>query len=91
MTREEVQLCSTTPTTCVENRGQGRKGALAALRDAAVFKVVYGWGLRRTETSKLDLVDLRRNRQAPQFGRYGTLNVRYGKSSKGQPPRGGTC
>jgi integrase len=41
----------------------GRKGALAAYRDATLFKAVYGWGLRRTETSKLDLVD---------FGRSGT-------------------
>ncbi|MFJ1596130.1 hypothetical protein [Streptomyces sp. NPDC088261] len=34
-----------------------RKGALAAYRDATLFKVIYGWGLRRTETSKLDVVD----------------------------------
>ena len=30
-----------------------RKGALAAYRDATLFKVMYGWGLRRTETSRL--------------------------------------
>ncbi|MFE9882733.1 tyrosine-type recombinase/integrase [Streptomyces sp. NPDC005784] len=64
-----------------------RKGALAAYRDATLFKVVYGWGLRRTETSKLDLVDFGRNPKARQFGRYGTLNVRYGKAKRGQPPR----
>ena len=64
-----------------------RKGALAAYRDATLFKVIYGWGLRRTETSKLDLVDFGRNASAPQFGRYGTLNVRYGKAKRGQPPR----
>ncbi|NEA60816.1 tyrosine-type recombinase/integrase [Streptomyces sp. SID13666] len=64
-----------------------RKGALAAYRDATLFKVIYGWGLRRTETSKLDVVDFGRNPQARQFGRYGTLNVRYGKAKKGQPPR----
>jgi integrase/recombinase XerC len=44
-------------------------------------------GLRRTETSKLDLVDFGRNPAAPEFGRYGMLNVRYGKAKKGQPPR----
>lgn len=49
--------------------------------------MIYGWGLRRTETSKLDVVDFGRNPQARQFGRYGTLNVRYGKAKKGQPPR----
>jgi len=64
-----------------------RKGALAAYRDAVLFKVVYGWGLRRTDTSKLDLVDFGRNPAAPEFGRYGMLNVRYGKAKKGQPPR----
>ena len=38
-----------------------RKGALAAYRDATLFKVIYGWGLRRTETAKLDLGDRGRN------------------------------
>lgn len=65
----------------------GRKGALAAYRDATLFKVLYGWGLRRTEASKLDLVDFGRNPAAPEFGRFGMLNVRYGKAKRGQPPR----
>jgi integrase/recombinase XerC len=64
-----------------------RKGALAAYRDATLFKVLYGWGLRRTEASKLDLVDFGRNPAAPEFGRFGMLNVRYGKAKRGQPPR----
>ncbi len=64
-----------------------RKGVLAAYRDATLFKVMYGWGLRRTETSKLDVVDWGRNPAAPQFGRYGMLHVRYGKAKRGQPPR----
>jgi site-specific recombinase XerD len=64
-----------------------RKGALAAYRDATLFKVMYGWGLRRTETSKLDLADWGRNPAAPEFGRFGTLHVRYGKAKRGQPPR----
>jgi site-specific recombinase XerD len=68
-------------------RGQGRKGALAALRDGAVLKTVYAYGTRRTETSRLDLTDLRRNRKAPQFRGYGSLMVRYGKASKGSPPK----
>ena len=65
----------------------GRKGALAAYRDASVFKVIYGWGLRRREAAKLDMVDWARNPQAPQFGRFGSLSVRYGKAKRGQPPR----
>jgi len=64
-----------------------RKGALAAYRDATLFKVMYGWGLRRTETAKLDLVDWGRNSAASEFGRYGSLHVRYGKAKRGQPPR----
>jgi site-specific recombinase XerD len=68
-------------------RGQGRKGALCALRDAAVLKTVYGFGLRRTESSRLDLVDLRRNRKAPQFGGFGAAMVRFGKAQSGSPPK----
>jgi site-specific recombinase XerD len=64
-----------------------RKGVLAAYRDATLFKVVYAWGLRRTETSKLDVADWGRNPAAPEFGRYGMLHVRYGKAVRGQPPR----
>ncbi len=64
-----------------------RKGALAAYRDATLFKVVYGWGLRRTETAKLDLADWGRNPAAAEFGRFGMLHVRYGKAVRGQPPR----
>src|SRR5258708_30139353 len=64
-----------------------RKGVLAAYRDATLFKVIYGWGLRRTETAKLDLLDWGRNPAAAEFGRYGMLHVRYGKAVRGQPPR----
>lgn len=66
---------------------QGRKGALCAARDAAVLKTVYAFGLRRRETSRLDLVDLRSNRKAPQFGEFGSVMVRYGKGPKGAPPK----
>jgi integrase len=44
-------------------RQRGRKGSLCALRDAVELKTVYAFGLRRTEASKLDLVDLRRNQR----------------------------
>lgn len=64
-----------------------RKGALAAYRDATLFKVMYGWGLRRTEAAKLDVADWGRNPAAPEFDRYGMLHVRYGKAKRGQPPR----
>jgi integrase/recombinase XerC len=87
-TREELQRFLDYADDQVERAVRsGRKGALAAYRDATIFKVIYGWGLRRTETARLDVADFGRNPRAPQFGRYGTLHVRYGKAKRGQPPR----
>jgi site-specific recombinase XerD len=87
-TREELQRFFDFADDQVERAARsGRKGTLAAYRDATIFKVMYGWGLRRTETSKLDLVDWGRNPAAAEFGRYGLLNVRYGKAKRGQRPR----
>jgi integrase/recombinase XerC len=58
MTREELQRFFDYADDQVGRAaGSGRKGALAAYRDATVFKVMYGWGLRCTETSKLDVTD----------------------------------
>ncbi|MYR73667.1 MULTISPECIES: tyrosine-type recombinase/integrase [unclassified Streptomyces] len=88
LTYDEVQaLFDAADARPSKIRGQGRKGALCALRDAAVLKAVYAFGTRRTETSKLDLVDLRRSRKAPKYGAYGSLMVRFGKASKGAPPK----
>lgn len=87
-TREELQRFLDYADDQVDRAVRAkRKGALAAYRDATLLKVIYGWGLRRTETSKLDLVDWGRNPKAAEFGRYGTLHVRYGKAKRGQPPR----
>jgi len=49
-------------------RALRRKGSLAALRDGALFKVAYAWGLRRTELIRLDTYDLLRNPRQPRFG-----------------------
>lgn len=65
----------------------GRKGWLAAFRDAVLFKTVYAFGLRRREATMLEIADLSANPHAAQFGRYGALSVRYGKAMKGSPPR----
>lgn len=65
----------------------GRKGWLAAFRDATLFKTIYAWGLRRREASKLETVDWSGNAAAVEFGRYGALAVRYGKALRGSPPR----
>ena len=91
-TREELQRFLDYADEQVERAVRsGRKGALAAYRDATIFKVIYGWGLRRTETARLDVADFGRNPRAPQFGRYGTLNVRYGKAKGDSRRGGGTC
>ncbi len=87
-TREEIQRFLDYADAQVERAVEARrKGALAAYRDATIFKVLYGWGLRRTECSRLDLCDWGRNPSAPEFGRFGMLQVRYGKAKRGQPPR----
>jgi hypothetical protein len=65
----------------------GRKGWLPAFRDATLFKVAYGYGLRRNETRMLDLADFGRNPHAPEFGGRGVCYVRYGKATKGSPPK----
>lgn len=65
----------------------GRKGALVALRDAQMFKTAYAFGLRRRELVRLDVADLHPNAQVRQWGRFGSLHVRYGKASRGGPPK----
>ncbi|MGH3600353.1 MAG: tyrosine-type recombinase/integrase, partial [Pseudonocardiaceae bacterium] len=88
LTREELQRFLDYADDQVDRAVRAkRQGALAAYRDATLFKVAYGWGLRRTETAKLDVADWGRNPAAPEFGRYGMLHVRYGKAVRGQPPR----
>ena len=88
MTRKEIQLLLDHADAQVEEKIRlGRKGALAAYRDATVFKVMYGWGLRCRETAMLEVTDFYRNAKAPELGRFGALQVRYGKSSKGSAPK----
>ncbi|MGO8728244.1 MAG: tyrosine-type recombinase/integrase [Streptosporangiaceae bacterium] len=86
--REELQAFFDHADDQVERTASsGHKGALTAYRDATLFKVLYAWGLRRTECSKLDVVDWGRNPAAPELGRFGMLAVRYGKAKRGGPPR----
>jgi site-specific recombinase XerD len=88
MTREELQEFFDYADAQVEEKiRRGRKGALAAYRDATIFKTIYGWGLRCNECSKLETVDFLRNNKAPELGRFGALRVRWGKSHKGSPPK----
>lgn len=88
LTRGELQLLFDYADDQVDRAARsGRKGALTAYRDSTVLKAIYGWGLRCTEASRLDVADFYRNPKAPELGRYGMLHVRYGKGSKGSGPR----
>ncbi len=65
----------------------GRKGWVAAFRDATAFKTAYAWWLRRNEVAMLDVTDFGMNPRAPEFGARGVLYVRHGKAMKGSPPK----
>ena len=88
LTRAELQAFFDYADQQVERvRNEGRKGWVAAFRDATVFKVAYAWGLRRREVARLDVADFGPNAAAPRFGRYGMLSVRWGKAARGGSPR----
>ncbi|MGH3846664.1 MAG: hypothetical protein ACRDS0_35380 [Pseudonocardiaceae bacterium] len=88
LTRQELQAFFDAADDRVERAASSRrKGWLATFRDASLFKVVYGWGLRRREAAMLDVVDFASNPAAPELGRFGVLQVRYGKAMRGSPPR----
>jgi site-specific recombinase XerD len=88
LTYDEVQALFDAADGRVDQiRSRGRKGAFAALRDAAILKAIYAFGLRRREAARLDTVDFRHNPRATQYGTFGSVQVRYGKASKGSPPK----
>jgi integrase/recombinase XerC len=88
LSRAELQLLFDTADETVERTVVSRrKGWLTAFRDATMLKTIYGWGLRRTETAKLDLVDFTANPAAPALGRLGVCHVRFGKAQRGSPPK----
>ena len=87
-TRPELQaLFDWTDDQVEQRRMAGRKGWLPAFRDATMLKTAYAFGLRRTETRMLDVVDFGPNPAASEFGNYGALYVRYGKAQRGSPPK----
>jgi site-specific recombinase XerD len=88
LTRVELQAFFDAADDRVEAAaGSRRKGWLAGFRDATLFKVIYGWGLRRREAVMLDVADFAANPAVPELGRFGIVHVRYGKAMKGSPPR----
>lgn len=88
LTREEIQRLFDHADDQVElARRSGRKGWLAAWRDASLLKIIYAFGLRRREAAMLDVTDFCRNSKAPEFAEFGICQVRYGKAMRGSPPR----
>jgi integrase/recombinase XerC len=88
LTRVELQTLFDTADAAVEDALRSpRKGWLSAFRDATLLKVIYAWGLRRTEASMLDVCDFSENPAAPELGGFGMLAVRYGKAMRGSPPK----
>ncbi|GAA1979216.1 hypothetical protein GCM10009777_10650 [Microbacterium pumilum] len=88
LTRQELQRLFDRADEEVETRLRaGRKGAASAYRDATLLKVIYAWGLRAREAIMLDTADYYRNPKLPDFGGFGFLRVRYGKASRGSPPK----
>src|SRR2546421_3676491 len=88
LTYDEVQaLFDAADGLAEEVRARRRKGVLTAMRDAALLKTVYAYGLRRREAVGLDLTDLRHNPKAAQYGQLGALFVRWGKASRGGAPK----
>lgn len=66
---------------------KGSKRWLQALRDSTAFEVAYAYGLRRRELAKLEYVDFGPNPHVEAFGRFGALQVRWAKGTKGSGPR----
>ena len=87
-TRDELQaLFDHADEQVTRKRALGRKGWLAAFRDATLMKVAYSYGTRRRETQMLDAADFGRNPDGAEFGDYGLVYVRYGKAQRGSPPK----
>jgi site-specific recombinase XerD len=87
-TRDELQaLFDHADDQVARKRALGRKGWLAAFRDATLLKVAYSYGTRRQETQMLDAADFGRNPDGVEFGEYGVVYVRHGKAQRGSPPK----
>ena len=87
-TFDELETLFGAATERVERlRRTGKKGWLPAWRDLVMLGTAYAFGLRRQELVGLDLTDLRTSPAKPEWGQYGALHVRFGKSSAGGPTR----
>lgn len=66
--------------TCYETRN---KAFQSAMRDKALFYTMVSYGFRINEIRMLDLTDIYPNPDTPEFGKFGYIHVRFGKSSPG--------
>ncbi|PZQ91660.1 MAG: integrase [Leifsonia xyli] len=83
-TRSELQMLFDRADDEVDSAAHRKtKGWAAAFRDSTLLKVSYLFGLRRNEVRHLQDLDFTRNPHAGEFGRFGHLNVRFGKASSG--------
>lgn len=88
LTRIELQSLFDAADDLVDQiRARGRKGWVAAFRDATMIKTAYAFGLRRHELVRLDVHDFGRNPKAGEFGEFGVCHVRFGKAMAGSPPK----
>ena len=80
LTREELQALFDYADEQVDRAVRlGRKGALAAYRDATVLKSIYAWGLRCREVSLRQVWDLALGRRSPA-GRTGRATPQFAAS-----------
>ena len=87
-TRAELQdLFDFADEQVAVKRAQGKKGWLAAFRDATVLKTAYSFGLRRAEVAMLDVSDFGPNPEAREFGGFGVVHVRHGKAKRASPAK----
>lgn len=57
------------------------------MRDSIAFKVAYASGLRRRELTMLEYVDFGPNPKVPDYHRFGSVQVRWAKGTRGSGPR----
>jgi integrase/recombinase XerC len=65
----------------------GRKGALQPWRDQVLFKVKFGWGLRRAGVAMLGVVDFRPHAKLPRVRRVRAAACAVGKAKRGGGPQ----
>ena len=72
-------------------RAAGRKGWLAAFRDAALFKAAYAYGLRRNETRMLDVADFGPNPTRRSSASWASATCGTARRRRARRPSGAAC